>query len=146
MPEPFTVAIIALLAAIAVPNYNQYVEKARRADATTGLTKIAAELERCYTQFSAYDNADCTFGFVSNGALRNVTHADLVGAIPSEEGDYTFTIGAAAGSTTAQSYILVATAIGRQAGDDACETFTLTHRGQKTSTPAPAAGADNPCW
>ena len=83
---------------------------------------------------------------VSDGALRNVTHADLVGAIPSEEGDYTFTIGAAAGSTAAQSYILAATAIGRQAGDEACETFTLTHRGQKTSTPAPAAVADNPCW
>lgn len=141
-----TVAIIALLAAVAVPAYTGYVEKARRSDATTGLTKIAAELERCYTQFSAYDNADCTFGFVSNGVARDVTYANLVGAIPSEEGDYTFTIGAAAGSTAAQSYTLIATAIGRQANDDECDTFTLTNVGEKTSTPAPAAGRDNPCW
>ena len=142
------VAIIALLAAVAVPAYTGYVEKARRSDATTGLTKIAAELERCYTQFSEYDNAGCSFGFVSNGALRNVTHADLVGAIRSEEGDYDLTIAARAGSTAAQSYVLTATATaaGRQAKDEICDTFTLTNVGEKNSTPAPAAGADNPCW
>ena len=143
-----TVAIIALLAAVAVPAYTGYVEKARRSDATTGLTKIAAELERCYTQFSAY-NARCTFGFVSNGALRNVAHADLGGrGIRSEEGDYDLTIAARAGSTVAQSYMLTATARadGRQANDDECDTFTLTNVGEKNSTPAPAAGADNPCW
>ena len=143
-----TVAIIALLAAVAVPAYTGYVEKARRSDATTGLTKIAAELERCYTQFSEYDNAGCSFGFVSNGALRNVTHADLVRGIPSEEGDYDLTIAPRAGSTAAQSYVLTATATaaGRQANDDICDTFTLTNVGEKNSTPAPAAGADNPCW
>jgi type IV pilus assembly protein PilE len=143
------VAIVALLAAIAVPAYTGYVEKARRSDATTGLTKIAAELERCYTQFSAYNKAGCNFGFVSNGALRNVAHADLGGGgIRSEEGDYDLTIAARAGSTAAQSYVLTATARagGRQANDDVCDTFTLTNVGEKNSTPAPAAGADNPCW
>ena len=143
-----SVAIVALLAAVAVPAYTGYVEKARRSDATTGLTKIAAELERCYTQFSAYNNAGCTFGFVSNRALRDVTHADLVGTIRSEEGDYDLTIAARAGSTAAQSYVLTATATaaGRQANDNICDTFTLTNVGEKNSTPAPAAGADNPCW
>ena len=143
------VAIVALLAAVAVPAYTGYVEKARRSDATTGLTKIAAELERCYTQFSEYDNAGCSFGFVSNRTLRDVAHADLGGGgIRSEEGDYVLTIAARAGSTTAQSYVLTATATaaGRQANDDICDTFTLTNVGEKNSTPAPAAGADNPCW
>ena len=125
------VAIVALLAAIAVPAYTGYVEKARRSDATTGLTKIAAELERCYTQFSRYNNPGCTFGFVSNGALRNVTHADLVGGILSEEGDYTLNL-----AGTEQDYLLtaMATAAGRQANDDTCETFTLSHVGLRTST------------
>ena len=125
------VAIVALLAAVAVPAYTGYVEKARRSDATTGLTKIAAELERCYTQFSEYDNAGCSFGFVSNGALRNVNHAALVAGIPSEEGDYTLSL-----AGPPQTYLLtaIATAAGRQANDDTCETFSLSHVGLRAST------------
>ena len=142
------VAIVALLAAIAVPAYTEYVEKAKRSDATTGLTKIAAELERCYTQFTKYNHAGCEFGFVSNGVSTKVKHANLAGGILSEEGDYDLTIAARAGSTAAQSYVLTATAraAGSQANDDVCDTFTLTNVGEKNSTPAPAAGADNPCW
>ncbi len=141
------VAIVALLAAIAVPNYTRYVEKSRRTDATTALTRIAGQLERCYTQFSAYNDAGCTFGFVSNGVPGNVTYANLGGGILSEEGDYDLTIAAGAGGA-AQSYQLTATARadGSQANDDICDTFTLTNVGEKNSTPAPAAGADNPCW
>ena len=142
------VAIVALLAAIAVPNYTQYVERARRADATTGLTKIAAQLERCYTQFGRYDNPTpvCTFGFVSDGAIENVSHVDLGGGIVSEEGDYRVTIAAVAGSTAAQSYQLTATATadGSQANDANCVTFTLTHLGQKNSTPGPETTTN--CW
>jgi type IV pilus assembly protein PilE len=140
------VAIVALLAAIAVPNYTQYVERARRSDATTGITKIAAELERCYTQFSAYNNAGCTFGFASNGALINATYAGLTAGIVSEEGDYDLTIAAVAGSTAAQSYQLTATATadGSQANDANCVTFTLTHLGQKNSTPGPETTTN--CW
>ena len=143
-----SVAIVALLAAVAVPAYTGYVEKARRSDATTGLTKIAAELERCYTQFTKYNHAGCEFGFVSNGVSTKVKHANLAGGILSEEGDYDLTIAARAGSTAAQSYVLTATAraAGSQANDDVCDTFTLTNVGEKNSTPAPAAGADNPCW
>ena len=125
------VAIIALLAAVAVPAYTGYVEKARRSDATTGLTKIAAELERCYTQFSRYNDPGCTFGFVSNGVLENVNPAALGAGIPSEEGDYTLNL-----AGTSQTYTLtaIATAAGRQANDDTCETFSLSHVGLRTST------------
>ena len=126
------VAIVALLAAVAVPAYTGYVEKARRSDATTGLTKIAAELERCYTPFSTYISAGCTFGFVSNGALRNVTHANLGGGgIRSEEGDYTLNL---AGTPQTYSLTAIATAAGRQASDDTCEFFRLSHVGFREST------------
>ena len=141
------VAIIALLAAIAVPNYTQYVERTRRSDATTALTKIAGQLERCYTQYSAYNDPLCRFSFVSNSVPGNVTYLGLAGGIFSEEGDYRITIDRGAGGA-AQTYQLTATATadGSQANDDTCDTFTLTHVGLKGSTPAPAAGADNPCW
>ncbi len=129
------VAIVALLAAIAVPNYTRYVEQSRRTDATTALTRIAGQLERCYTQFGVYNDPNCTQYTTVNAGTE------------SEEGDYDLTIAAGAGGA-AQTYQLTATATadGSQANDDACDTFTLTHVGLRGSTPAPAAGADNPCW
>lgn len=140
------VAIVALLAAIAVPNYNRYVEKTRRTDATTALTRIAGQLERCYTQFSAYNDPGCTFGFVSDGVPGNVTYANLVAGIASEDGDYDLTIAAGAGGA-AQTYQLTATAKagGSQANDAKCATFTLTHLGQKNSTATPPETESN-CW
>ena len=51
------IAIIGILAAIAVPQYTDYVTRSRRADAQSTLLQVAQELERCYTQFSAYNNA-----------------------------------------------------------------------------------------
>ena len=130
------VAIVALLAAIAVPQYNGYVERARRTDATTALTRIAGQLERCYTPIGKYNHANCT------------QYTDVNKGLPSEDGDYDLTIAAVAGSNAKQSYVLTATARadGSQANDDICDTFTLTNLREKGSTPAPAAGADNPCW
>ena len=140
------VAIVALLAAIAVPSYNRYVEKSRRTDATTALTRIAGQLERCYTQYGKYNDAKCTFGFVSNGVPENVKYANLTAGIDSDDGDYRLTI-AAGGGRAEQTYQLTATAKagGSQANDANCATFTLTHLGQKNSTATPPETESN-CW
>ena len=53
------VAIIGILAAIAVPQYLDYVTRSRRADGQSTLLQVAQALERCYTQFSAYNNTSC---------------------------------------------------------------------------------------
>ena len=134
------VAIVALLAAIAVPQYNGYVERARRTDATTALTKIAGQLERCYTQYGKYNDPDCA-------QYKTVNAADA----KSEEEDYDLSIAAVAGSNAKQSYVLTAKARadGSQANDKKCKTFTLSNVGAKGSTggdPPRAAGADEPCW
>ncbi|KAA0013309.1 type IV pilin protein [Billgrantia pellis] len=51
------VAIIGILASIAVPSYQRYVEGSRRTDAHAGLMQAAQQLERCYTVNNTY--ADC---------------------------------------------------------------------------------------
>lgn len=50
------VAIVAILAAIAVPNYSRYVERGRRAEARELLMRVASAEERYYTNFNRYTN------------------------------------------------------------------------------------------
>ncbi|WP_273429830.1 type IV pilin protein [Chitinibacter tainanensis] len=49
-----TVAVIGILAAIAIPNYQDYVRKTRRADAQGVLMQSAQILERRFTENSRY--------------------------------------------------------------------------------------------
>ena len=67
------VAIIAILATIAYPSYRQQVLKSQRTEAKTALSDAAQRLERCYTQFNAYnDTDDCTIAgtFDSGGSYE----------------------------------------------------------------------------
>lgn len=49
-----TVAIIAILAAIAYPSYIEQIRKGRRAECRSGLLQSMQQQERYYTQFSQY--------------------------------------------------------------------------------------------
>jgi type IV pilus assembly protein PilE len=119
------VAIVGILAAIAYPSYTDSVRKANRTDARTALLQVSQTLERCFTQYSAYNNANCT-----------VLNA---GTVNSAEGFYT--VGVVSAAT---SYTLTATPVaGRaQASDAKCTTLTLTHVGVKGAT----GTAATECW
>ena len=49
-----TVAVIAILAAIAYPSYQDSIRKSRRTDAKNALTQAAANMERYYTEKNTY--------------------------------------------------------------------------------------------
>ena len=123
------VAIIGILAAIAVPQYSDYVTRSRRADGQTTLLQVAQALERCYTQFSAYTNTSCAV--VGTGGVSQA----------SPEGYYV--IAAAGSALSASALTLTATRQGAQATNDSdCTTLTLTHLGVQGAT-----GADtDSCW
>jgi len=123
------VAIIGILAAIALPQYSDYVTRSRRIDGQSTLLQVAQELERCYTQFSAYNNNSCSV----------VTASAVSQASP--EGFYLVTATGAA--LSASAFTLTATPQGAQASNDTdCTTLTLTHLGVQGAT-----GADTSrCW
>jgi type IV pilus assembly protein PilE len=127
------VTIVAILAMIAVPGYNQYVRRANRADATKTLILDAQALERCYSQ--SFNYAGCP------GAA--------VGAAPSVEGKYTVTIAVpdpAAPAGTA-SYLITAVPLAAlQVGDLACQTFTLNTQGLQKATDSGGATNTQVCW
>lgn len=115
------VAIIGILAAIAYPAYTSQVMKTQRTDAKTALMTAAHALERCFTEYNAYNNAACP-------AL----------SATSPEGYYSIV----ASTLTASSYTLTATPIsGAVTADTDCATFTLDNKGTQNSTPA-----GNQCW
>ena len=49
-----TVAIIAILAAVAIPMYKDYVTRGALADASTGLAALRADMERYYQDNRSY--------------------------------------------------------------------------------------------
>jgi len=115
------VVIIGILAAIALPSYQEHVRQTRRAEVSAVLLKNAQLLERHYTRNGGYDTGTV------NG---------LIGQSPAS-GTAVYTI---VPTLTPESFILTATAVsgGIMAGD-ACATYTLNQVGQRT----PAASK---CW
>lgn len=120
-----TVAIVGILAAIAYPSYMDYVRKSNRTDAQVKLLETSQVLQRCFTQYSIYNNANCS---VLNAATIN-----------SDERLYT--IGVVSDAT---SYTLTASPVGGriQAADAKCATITLSHTGEKGATGTATAE----CW
>ncbi|WP_376695664.1 type IV pilin protein [Wenzhouxiangella sp. EGI_FJ10305] len=116
-----TIAVLAIIVAIAIPSYQNYIEKTRRSDAVTGLTTTAQQLERCFTRTSSYNHADCPSGtFDSSEEYYDIK-------VEADSTSYTLTATAKSG--------------GPQSGDD-CSPFTLDDEGNKGD-----AGSDTDrCW
>ena len=110
------VAIIGILAAIALPAYNDSVRKGKRADGKAILTSLANSLERCYTLYGAYNNGNCPSG-----------------TVPSESGYYSVAINA----STSTTFLLTATGQNGQQNDTGCTPLTL----DQINTKGPAG-----CW
>ena len=109
------VAIIGILAAIAIPMYSDYVTRSRRADGQATLMQVAPELERCYTQFSKYNDNSCS---VVNGGVVSET---------SDQGFYVVT----ANKLDESTFTLTATPLNKQADDSDCKKLTLNHLGEE---------------
>jgi type IV pilus assembly protein PilE len=120
-------AIVAVLAAIAVPSYRAYLLRSRRAEAKAELLSLAAAQEKFYLQNNTY---------AGNGVLTTAPPAGL-GRRANSEGGY-YTIAIAAGANAAQ-FSATATATGGQADDTHCASFSINQAGTKGAT-----NAD--CW
>ncbi len=124
-----TVAIVAILAAIAYPAYRDQVRKTRRADATAALLDLAQFMERNYTESNGYDKD-------SAGNAIALPYAEA----PKEGTTKYYDLSLPVLAPTA--YTLQAVPKGVQTGDP-CGTFTLTNTGLRDVTGS--AGKDQ-CW
>jgi len=127
------VAIIAILAAIAVPWWGRYTYRARRADAQKMLVHVAQAEERFYTDYNHYPLTASSLGYAND-------------APTSENGYYTLSLSLPAATSTGQGYTATATPQGAQA-DDKCGKLSIDSTGQKSPDPTDtSANSNGRCW
>ena len=114
-----TIAIIGILAAIAVPSYQNSIKKSRRADAQGALMGFANAMERHFTANGTYEEA------AANGADTGApTIFSIQSPVDGSAAYYNLTISAADTNT----YTLLAAPINAQVGDGNME---LDHTGAR---------------
>lgn len=124
------VAIIAVLASIAIPMYQRYTFRARRADGQQLLQAIATAEERYYSTNNKYTDLT-TLGYAS--------------PVTSEHGFYTADIPASA-STSAQAFTVEVVPQTSQA-TDVCGHLTVYSSGKRTPDITDTTSNSNgPCW
>jgi type IV pilus assembly protein PilE len=127
--------IAAILAAIAIPSYNNYVRKGRRTDAKSALLDIASLEERYFTTNNVYSTTATDIGYAAWPATVGAGYYQVQAPVVTAAVVPT----AAVPGGTPASFSVTALAIGDQL-NDTCTSYTLTSAGVQTSTAA--AG----CW
>lgn len=118
------VAIIGILAAIAIPNYNEYILRTKITEATAGLSQMTTKLEQFFQDNRTYSGA-CAAGTVA--------------ALPATTDNFTFSCPDANDTT----YTVKATGSGQMSGF----AFEITPTGKKTSAlPSGWSGLNKTCW
>lgn len=125
-----TVAIVAVIAAVALPAYTEQLARTRRGDAQAALLSTAQWLERQYTLNSAYN---------TNGDGTTRSSSDLPALPAGTAAKYTLSF---SGTPTASDFTLQMVPTGSMV-NDRCGTFTLTNTGAKAVTGAAGSAA---CW
>lgn len=131
------VAIIGILAAIAYPSYQRYVQKGNRVEARNMLQSAAQKLEANFTVNRTYKYKDQSH----TQEINNATLNDWVGLSKN------YTISFAEGPD-AQSYKLQAVPQpGKAQATDECGTFTIDNRNIKTANgESSRAEISRTCW
>ncbi|MFZ5543608.1 MAG: type IV pilin protein [Pseudomonadota bacterium] len=134
-----TVAIVAILAAIAYPSYRDSVDRSRRGDAKAVLLENAQWLERQYTVSSAYNKLGHSGGAAITSASLPVREA------PKDSSTKTYDISFKAGEPTASSFVLYAVPKGPMAADK-CGTLSLSQTGARDVVNAASGVSAADCW
>jgi type IV pilus assembly protein PilE len=117
------VAVVAILGAIALPSYRDYITRGRFPEATSQLAAAQVRMEQWFQDTRAYTSAPVC----------------VAGALTSQ--NYTY----ACNITSATAYVITATGTGPMNGF----AFTIDQSGGKTTSAVPTGWAQhspNNCW
>lgn len=119
------VAVIAILASIAFPSYQNQVRQANRSAVQTEMMELAQNFERCRTRANSYNDCGIVAAFHEELTVSGRYQFNVVADVT------TFTITAIPQATGGQN-------------KDRCATLSLDHRGVRGTTGTGMTAAD--CW
>jgi len=114
-----TVTIITILAAVALPQYRDYVSRSRLADASTGLATMRAQMERYYQDNRTYANTGAFVSPCNNSVASARTFGNFVISCT--------------GDLNATEFTLRAVGSGPSSGF----TYTINHQDVRATTALP---------
>jgi type IV pilus assembly protein PilE len=127
-------ATIAILAAIAVPGYHNYVLRTHRVEAKSALLNLAVAQEKFYLTNNTY---------ATNAQLTDPPPGGLGLPATTENGWYAI---ATSGGATGAGFTATATAAGAQAQDKDCASFTIDALGVKSARNKSNGDSSAACW
>jgi type IV pilus assembly protein PilE len=131
-----TMAIIAILAAIAIPSYTAYIMRSHRSDARGQLLEVATWMERWRTERGRYDNPASP----GNPPPSPPFPVAYTQSPPTGPARYNIVVA----TPTAVGYTITATATGIMTGD-ICTTLTIDESGARGFTTG-GGGTQEICW
>jgi type IV pilus assembly protein PilE len=144
-----TVAIIGILAGIALPSYNSYVAKARRAEARGQLLQAAQYMQRFYAANDSY-STDRSGASVLSNMPANLQKSPAEGTALYQLNPSITTDGNYTGTFSASAFTLsMAPITGRSMVADECGVLTLSStgiRGVTINGTAASATIRDKCW
>ena len=126
------VAIIAILAAVALPSYRDYVRRGQTAEAFSSLSDFRSKMEQYYQDNRKYGAGSTCASDATANAWNGFT--------ATEHFQYECTV---TDSATQQSYSIKATGIAGAVSGDA---YAIDQNGNRSTSVFKGAAVSAPCW
>jgi len=136
------VAIVGILASIALPSYQSYIARARRADARTQLVQVAQYMQRFYAANDSYTTDR------AGNAIVILDQVPLTLKVSPAEGTKMYDLAISDSDVTVTSYVIRMVPTGSMTNDE-CGTLTLTSTGVRGVIVGGTVGSPalrDKCW
>ncbi len=136
-----TVAIVAILASIAYPSYQDSIKKSRRAEAQNALQGLAQAMERHYTSEGTYASADGNDSDITSAKAPAIFPAEA----PLDSGQKTYDLRIISADRSSYTIQAIPKDPGPQKGDGLLELKDTGERGWDRNG-SKAIDGDEKCW